>query len=185
VNNIVAILPARGGSRRIAKKNIKPFYGRPIIQFPIDAVWESGIFDHVFVSTDDAEIANAATRAEIVWRPTCDGTKGTQEVAREVLVQMPEVEYACVIYPCSPLLLPVDLVGGFNALMFDYVMSVGPDLEDAGCFYWGLAESFRAGVSLEYADKYILPAERVCDINVHADWERAEHLYQAMRMTHV
>ncbi|MBB4630192.1 cytidylyltransferase domain-containing protein, partial [Paracoccus denitrificans] len=56
----IAIIPARGGSKRIPRKNIRPFGGRPMIAWPIAAARDSGLFDHVIVSTDDAEIAETA-----------------------------------------------------------------------------------------------------------------------------
>ena len=59
----VAVIPARGGSKRIRRKNIRPFVGQPIIVWPIKAALESGLFDKVIVSTDDAEIAEVAREA--------------------------------------------------------------------------------------------------------------------------
>ena len=59
----VAIIPARGGSKRIPRKNIRPFGGRPMIAWSIDAALQSGCFDRVIVSTDDAEIADVAQAA--------------------------------------------------------------------------------------------------------------------------
>ena len=56
----LAIIPARGGSKRIPRKNIKPFMGKPIIAYSIEAALPSGIFDEVMVSTDDEEIAEVA-----------------------------------------------------------------------------------------------------------------------------
>ena len=56
----VAVIPARGGSKRIPHKNIKPFYGKPIIAWSIETAKASGLFDHIIVSTDDAEIAEVA-----------------------------------------------------------------------------------------------------------------------------
>lgn len=56
----LAIIPARGGSKRIPRKNIKPFMGKPIIAYSIEAALQSGIFDEVMVSTDDEEIAEVA-----------------------------------------------------------------------------------------------------------------------------
>ena len=56
----LAIIPARGGSKRIPRKNIKPFMGKPIIAYSIEAALQSGIFDEVMVSTDDEEIAEMA-----------------------------------------------------------------------------------------------------------------------------
>ena len=59
----VAIITARGGSKRIPRKNIKDFLGRPIIEYSIKAALEAGIFDEVMVSTDDEEIAEIAKKA--------------------------------------------------------------------------------------------------------------------------
>ena len=56
----IAIIPARGGSKRIPRKNIKPFMGKPIIAYSIEAALQSGLFDEVMVSTDDEEIAEIA-----------------------------------------------------------------------------------------------------------------------------
>ncbi len=58
--NNLCIIPARGGSKRIPRKNIKPFMGKPIIAYSIDAALKSGVFDEVMVSTDDEEIAGVA-----------------------------------------------------------------------------------------------------------------------------
>ena len=60
----IALIPARGGSKRIPRKNIRPFAGRPMIGWPIAAARASGLFDHVIVSTDDEEIAEVARAAE-------------------------------------------------------------------------------------------------------------------------
>lgn len=59
-NTKIAVIPARGGSKRIPRKNIKDFHGKPIISYAITAAIESGLFEHVFVSTDDNEIASIA-----------------------------------------------------------------------------------------------------------------------------
>lgn len=56
----IAIIPARGGSKRIPRKNIKPFMGKPIIAYSIEAALQCGLFDEVMVSTDDEEIAEVA-----------------------------------------------------------------------------------------------------------------------------
>ena len=58
--SMLCIIPARGGSKRIPRKNIKPFMGKPIIAYSIEAALNSGVFDEVMVSTDDEEIANVA-----------------------------------------------------------------------------------------------------------------------------
>ena len=58
----LAIIPARGGSKRILKKNIKQFCGRPMISYPIEAIQNSGLFDAIHVSTDSDEIAELVIR---------------------------------------------------------------------------------------------------------------------------
>ena len=59
----LAIIPARGGSKRIPKKNIKKFFGKPIIEYSIEAALKSGKFSEVMVSTDDPKIARIAKKA--------------------------------------------------------------------------------------------------------------------------
>lgn len=185
----VALIPARGGSVRIPRKCIKDFCGKPIILYSIETALESKLFDQVIVSTDDDEIASIseAAGATIFRRPFDDGNRGTQEVAREVLLSMQDVDEACVIYPTSPLLLVADLKDGLRALELEphlFSMAVGANpLCDAGSYYWGLAKAFRRGIPLisAFTAMVPLPEERVCDINTLADWATATYLFQALR----
>lgn len=186
----VAIIPARGGSQRIPRKNVRDFCGRPIIEYSIETAIKSELFDHVVVSTDDQEIGEISIKsgALVMFRPPCDGSMGTQEVARLVLHQLPIMTFAaCVIYATSPLLLPSDLEDGLNALKQpgrQFAMSVGDaPLSDAGAYYWGWTGSFLSGLPLiaPHTAMVPLPADRVCDINTLADWSAATYLYQALR----
>lgn len=183
----VCIIPARGGSVRIPKKNIRPFHGKPIIEYSIQTATDSGLFSMVVVSTDDDEVAKVAQMAgaAVVWRDKDDGTKGTQEVAADVLKKMPGVDFACVLYPCAPLVLAEDLRDAFKAVNMgaQYAMAVGDPLADAGAFYFGRAAAFIDGKSLIQPGTAMipLPAERVCDINTEADWLKAEKLYVTMK----
>lgn len=174
---------------RVPRKNIRKFAGVPMMWHPICAAHKSGLFDDVFVSTDDDEIAALAVDcgAKPVMRPFDDGTIGTQEVAACVLDAMPDVTEACVIYPTSPLLVPDDLVRGYAVLqrfgaLFAMSVQVEP-LADAGCFYWGKAAAFRVRAPLidSHTVMVPMPAHRVCDINTEADWARAESMYHALR----
>jgi CMP-N-acetylneuraminic acid synthetase len=184
----IAIIPARGGSKRLPRKNVRPFKGKPMLVHPIDKARESGLFNLIVVSTDDREIEDAALAAgaTVLRRDKDDGSKGTQEVARDVLLNI-NADEACVIYPCSPLLVAADLVRGHAVLQKPgalFAMSVGSNpLQDAGCFYWGKAEAFyvRAPLIDSHTVMVPMPANRVCDINVPADWARAEQLYEALR----
>src|SRR3984957_16242654 len=92
---IVAVIPARGGSKRIPHKNIRPFAGKPIIAYSIVAVQQCGLFDRIVVSTDDAEIAAVARRygAETPFvRPPelSDEHTGTVAVAGHALTWLAE-----------------------------------------------------------------------------------------------
>jgi pseudaminic acid cytidylyltransferase len=115
----VAIIPARGGSKRIPRKNIKLFCGKPMIAWAIDAARKSGLFGHIIVSTEDREIAELSAQwgAEIPFiRPenlADDLTPTVPVVAHAVSHCISlgwDIDYACCIYPCSPLLRINDLV---------------------------------------------------------------------------
>jgi CMP-N-acetylneuraminic acid synthetase len=107
----VAIIPARGGSKRIYKKNIREFCGKPIIAYSIEAAINSGMFDRVIVSTDDQNIADIAKEygAETPFmRPMslADDHTGTNDVvahAINALEQLGEtLGYVCCIYATAP-----------------------------------------------------------------------------------
>ena len=104
----VAIIPARGGSKRIPRKNIKSFLGQPIINYPIKVALSSGLFDEVVVSTDDEEIAAIAQDqgARVPFMRSArnaDDYATTVDVLQEVLLQLPSYEIGCCIYPTAPL----------------------------------------------------------------------------------
>jgi len=113
------IIPARGGSQRIKFKNIRIFSGSPIISWPITASLETGLFDEVFVSTDNQEIADIAENlgAKILWRPEnlADNFTGTTEVIQNALetalTQLSHDHWIYKIYPTSP--VTPDLVKDF------------------------------------------------------------------------
>lgn len=105
---MIAIIPARGGSKRIPRKNIRPFLGRPIICYSIEAALTSGLFSEVMVSTDDREIANLA-KAEGAQVPflrspeTSDDHATTADVLNEVLSRYSQsFDCLCCIYPTAP-----------------------------------------------------------------------------------
>lgn len=107
----VAIITARGGSKRIPRKNIKEFCGKPILAYSIEAALASGIFDTVMVSTDDEEIAEVAKRygAEVPFyrsEKTANDYATTNDVLLEVLEEYEKrgehFDLACCIYPTAP-----------------------------------------------------------------------------------
>lgn len=107
----IAIITARGGSKRIPRKNIREFCGRPILAYSIEAARESGLFDTVMVSTDDTEIAEIARRygAEVPFyrsEDTANDFATTNDVLLEVLAEYEKrgerYELGCCIYPTAP-----------------------------------------------------------------------------------
>ncbi len=121
----VAIIPARGGSKRIPRKNIKEFCGKPMIAWSIEAALESGCFDRVIVSTDDEEIAAVARQwgAETPFmRPAqlSDDYTGTIPVIRHAVEWLADngcaVSQACCIYATAPFVSPEDLKRGQQLL---------------------------------------------------------------------
>ncbi|AXI60485.1 pseudaminic acid cytidylyltransferase [Pseudomonas kribbensis] len=105
----VAIIPARGGSKRIPRKNLKPFDGVPMIARSIRTALDSGLFDQVVVSTDDEEIAELAQAHGVqvpFLRPAqlADDFTGTAAVIVHALQQLPHFDYACCVYATAPLL---------------------------------------------------------------------------------
>jgi len=118
----VAIIPARGGSQRIPRKNLKLFGGQPIIAWSIRTALASGLFDEVVVSTDDEEIAEVARvhGAQVPFRrpaALADHHTGTTAVVQHALQALGNAhELACCIYATAPMLLPADLQQGLAAL---------------------------------------------------------------------
>jgi N-acylneuraminate cytidylyltransferase/pseudaminic acid cytidylyltransferase len=116
----IAIIPARGGSKRIPKKNIKDFHGKPLIAYSIETALASGLFEKVVISTDDEIIANVARSygAEVLMRPKnlADDFTGTAEVVEHALSVYTGYEFACTIYATAPLLQAQYLKEGFEKL---------------------------------------------------------------------
>jgi len=121
----VAIIPARGGSKRIPRKNIKNFYSKPLIAYSIEAALESQLFDEVIVSTDDDAIAKIAKAygADVPFmRPKelSDDFVGTQDVVNHAIEYFKEhgkcFDYVCTIYATAPMLDSRYLIEGFEKL---------------------------------------------------------------------
>jgi N-acylneuraminate cytidylyltransferase len=132
----IAIIPARGGSKRIPRKNIKMFCGKPMIGWSIEAAFRSDCFNHVVVSTDDADIAEIAQQYGALVpfvRPAglSDDHTGTTAVvahAIEWFVEQGQTpELVCCLYATAPFVRPTDLCQGLKALTdsgCDFAISV-------------------------------------------------------------
>lgn len=122
----IAVIPARGGSKRIPQKNIRNFCGKPIIAYSIEAALASNFFDHVIVSTDDNEIASVARKfgAETPFlRPAeiADNHTGTNEVVKHAInwyqEQGDSISLACCIYATAPFVRPEYLIEAHDKLI--------------------------------------------------------------------
>ena len=124
--SVLAIIPARGGSKRIPRKNVRPFCGKPMVAWSIEAALATGIFDAVVVSTDDEEIAAVAKSlgAEVPFvRPAelCDDHTATMPVIAHAIRWWEEnrckIEYCCCVYATAPFLQPDYLRKGLDVLL--------------------------------------------------------------------
>lgn len=134
----LCIIPARGGSKRIPRKNIKDFLGKPIIAYSIEAALNSGLFDEVMVSTDDEEIAAIAEQygASVPFMrsaETANDFATTRDVLNEVLFQYKSMgkifDAICCIYATAPLITSADLITAHNLLKESFFTCVYPVVE--------------------------------------------------------
>lgn len=156
---ILAIIPARGGSKRIPRKNIRDFLGQPIIKYSIDAAVKSEIFDEVMVSTDDKEIACIAKKfgANVPFLRSAknsDDNATIADVTKEVLLKYKELhkeyDFAFCIFPTAPFITVKKLKNALETLIktsadvvlpvtsFDFPIQRGQEIKKNGrlAFIW-------------------------------------------------
>jgi N-acylneuraminate cytidylyltransferase len=123
--NNIAIIPARGGSKRIPRKNIKEFCGKPMISWSINIAKNSGLFKEVIVSSDDEEIIELAKKdgaSAPFKRPSSisDDFSTTHDVISHAVDYLDQSSYqfdfACCIYACAPFIQIQDLHEGLNVI---------------------------------------------------------------------
>ena len=126
MQNIIAIIPARGGSKRIPKKNIKDFLGKPMISYAIKACKDAELFSEIMVSTDSDEIAEVALNygAQVPFmrsQKTADDFATTFDVLEEVISNYKKenrgFDYMCCVYPCVPFLSRQTLQDAYHQLI--------------------------------------------------------------------
>jgi N-acylneuraminate cytidylyltransferase len=159
----IAVIPARGGSKRIPRKNIKPFSGKPMIAWSIEAAKSSGLFDHIIVSTDDAEIAEVAKQwgAEVPFmRPAklSNDHAGTTPVIAHAtqwaLEQRMDVVAVCCIYATAPFIQVDDLKRGWEALDssdWDYAFTV---TEFASPIFRSFKQTAEGGIEMFFPEHF-------------------------------
>ena len=119
----ICVIPARGGSKRIPRKNIKEFCGKPMISYPITAALKSGLFGKVIVSTDDEEIADMARSfgaeiGELRPKNLSDDYVSTDDVmayeAKKLMDKEPELDVLCCLYATAPFVKEELLIEGLK-----------------------------------------------------------------------
>ena len=202
----LAIIPARGGSKRIPHKNIKPFLGRPIIAYSIEAALGTGLFEEVMVSTDDVEIAEIA-RQEGASVPFLRSTENANDYATlaDVLVEVVnaykgrgyEFDLICCLLPTAPLISSEDVRSAYDQLVMSTFDSICPvvafsypilrslSIDDSGTFYWIKTSSLLKDKKLlsENGTAIVLDEFRVQDIDTDTDWALAEMKYKLLHMS--
>ena len=146
----LAIIPARGGSKRIPRKNIRPFCGVPIIKYSIDAAIQSQCFDEIMVSTDDKEIACIAEKygAKIPFlrsAATANDYATTADVLVEVINNYSKIginfDYVCCIYPTAPFVTPEIINDSYNKIIQNKAKSAFPVVKFEYSIYRGLRKN--------------------------------------------
>lgn len=183
---IVAIIPACGGSKRIPRKNIRPFAGRPMLAHSIAPARDAGLFDRILVSTDDDEIAQVAKAhgAEVPFRRPAELS---DDHATSITVIAHAVEWlaasgqnpwaVCCLYATAPFVRVADLRMGMSTLR-----QSGAPFCFAGQFYWRRADAWRDGLPIyaPHSRTILMPRHRVQDIDTIEDWRRAELMHIAL-----
>lgn len=121
-SNPICIIPARGGSKRIPRKNIVPFNGKPLIAWSIETALQSKVFSKVIVTTDDDEIANIAKKygAEIPFMRATELANDfatTAEVITDALTKLEHTDHVCCLYPTAPLIKTDDFHSAYSKLI--------------------------------------------------------------------
>jgi len=135
MRRVLAIIPARGGSKRIPKKNIRPFLGKPIIGYSIEAALKTKIFEEIMVSTDNEEVARISKSfgADIPFlrsRTKSDDSATLSDVIEEVLTKYKRrglsFESLCCILPTTPFITPKQLIDGYELLKKNHADAAVP-----------------------------------------------------------
>ncbi|MFG5100767.1 pseudaminic acid cytidylyltransferase [Campylobacter lari] len=222
----LCIIPARGGSKRIPRKNIVDFLGKPLIAYSIESALNSGIFDDVIISSDDDEIIEVALKYGaktpfVRKKELSDDYASSTAVIQDAIIMLEKqdkfYENACCLYATAPLIDEFILKKAFEQFnqenckflfsacefeypiqrafylnekhqvhMFEekYYASRSQDLikayHDGGAFYFGKKEAWLEENFMfkPYSKAFLLPRNKICDIDTFEDLEFAKILYQ-------
>jgi len=179
----IAIITARGGSKRIKNKNILKFFGKPMIAYSIIAAKKSKLFKKIYICTDSKKIKDISKKYGSTFlsyrnKKFSDDYSGTYEVIKNFINKNKINEkFICCIYPTAPLMRSVNLIRGFNLLKKNeksYVYSANifkKKLVDSGQFYWGSLGTWKSKKNLLHKNslKIKIPNKYAHDLNTYDD----------------
>lgn len=163
MDDLLCVIPARGGSKRVPRKNVLEMAGKPMIAYSIEAALETDLFDEVFVTTDDEEIAEisrakGANVPELVPAELCGDQvpshQPAQYLADTLLDRRPDT--LVLLQPTSPLRIPSDISDGVEQFLdgnFEFVVSVTHI--DPHYFHWAMKQSDDGYWDMHFGDKYM------------------------------
>ena len=171
----LCIIPARGGSKRLARKNIVPICGRPLLSYSVEVALRSGVFDAVVVSTEDVEIADVAEAwgAKVHRRDPALATDAVRlpDVCLDLLdyykTQGFEYEEFCLLQPAAPLRTVQDLIDSHDALVqsdANYVVSIA-DFDDPP--FWALYPDKSGYLKLFWGDQFLTQRQNLPKVYRH------------------
>lgn len=172
----ICIIPARGGSKRISKKNIKDFLGKPIISYSIKAAIDSEIFDEIFVSTDSDEIAKisrdyGANTSPLRSKENSGDFATTADVIEEVLgypnFRESSFEYICCLYPTAPFVTKEILIKALKTLRENIFNSVFPIAEYDYPIQRALERNAKSGETEFVNNQYLNSRSQDLDLRFH------------------
>lgn len=179
----LAVIPARGGSIRIHRKNIKDFRGHPLITWTISAAKESGMFDRIIVTTDDYEIARVANvyEAEVYNRDPelADEHTPVSKATLDVAKQYPEYDNVCQLLPTCPLRDAEDISQSYHYFVAHDQIGSLISVTDYGWQnpWWAVTSSFQH-INLEAVHKRSQDLEKLYCITGAVWWIGREHLLE-------
>ena len=180
--SVIGIIPARGGSKRVPRKNIRTLLGKPLIVWTFEAARQSLLLDRYVVSTEDNEIAEISQTygVEVIQRP--------EELAMDDTPSLPVFQHAIehlegdiivILQPTSPLRTGADIDGAIELITgCDSVMSVYKEGIPNGAVYVTHRHILKDRVLGEDTRYYFMPEERSIDIDTEADFKLAELLME-------
>lgn len=193
---MIALIPARGGSKRISRKNIRDFCGKPLIYWTIKQAQDNGIFDEIYVSTEDKEIAQIAAgyQVKVIDQPMASDTSTNIDVVKWAVNEL-KPDSIMLLQCTSPLRSNYDIqIVKKTISVYESAYSVRPDSIDGillqnGAIYAAKTSFIKQTGKLYDYNSFIhlMPPERSIDIDTEFNWQMAETImrwqlkYESMR----